>query len=97
MYSIINSDLGKFDMVTSFCTLYYLKEPQMEAVVKRASEISLLMVIQANTMAGSTWDSDKPRRASVEFLKNLLEKNGFPYVDIKSPPFSTRPLLIGVT
>ncbi len=97
MYSIINSDLGKFDMVTSFCTLYYLKEQQMEALVKRASEISQLMVIQANTLAGSTWDSDKPRRASVEFLKNLLEKNGFPNVDIKVPPFSTRPLLIGIT
>ena len=70
--NIINLDLGRFDIVTSFCTLYYLKEKQMEAVVRRASEISSFFVIQANTIAGSTWDSDKPRRASVEFLNNLL-------------------------
>ena len=95
MYDIINSDFGSFDIVTSFCTLYYLNEQQMESIIRRISEISPLVVIQANNLAGSTWDSDKPRRASVEFLKNLLEKNGFPYVDIKSPPFSTRPLLIG--
>ena len=68
----------------------------MEAVVRRASEISSFFVIQANTIAGSTWDSDKPRRASVEFLNNLLKKNGFPHVDIIVPSLSTRPLLIGV-
>ena len=96
MYDIINSDLGRFDIITSFCTLYYLKEKQMEAVVRRASEISSLFVIQANIIAGSTWDSDKPRRASVEFLNNLLKKNGFPHVDIIVPSLSTRPLLIGV-
>ena len=96
MYDIINSDLGRFDIITSFCTLYYLKEKQMEAVVRRASEISSLFVIQANIIAGSTWDSDKPRRASVEFLNNLLINNGFAHVEIKAPPLSTRPLLIGV-
>ncbi len=95
MHDIINSNLGRFDVVTSFCTLYYLREQQMEALVRRASEISPLMIIQANTRAGSTWDSDKPRRASVEFLKSLLEKNGFPNVDIEEPPLSIRPLLVG--
>jgi len=97
MYDIMDLDVGKFDVVTSFCTLYYLKEKQMESLVRRVSEISSLFVVQANILAGSTWDSDKPRRASPEFLYNLLKNNGFKHVDIKTPPLTTRPLLIGIS
>ena len=97
MYNIMNLDLGKFDIVTSFCTLYYLQEKQMEVVVRRISKISSFFVIQANIIAGSTWDSDKPRRASVDFLNNLLKENGFSHVEITTPPLTTRPLLIGIS
>ncbi len=95
MLDILTEDWGKFDIVTALCTLYYLQEEDMGRIVARAAEIAPIMVIQANRRASVLSDLDKPRRASVDFLTDLLRKNGFPTTHLYDPPGTTRPLVIG--
>ena len=38
MRSFLTADWGRFDVVTAFCSLYYLPDADMEAIVRRASE-----------------------------------------------------------
>jgi len=68
MLETLRTDWGKFDLVTAFCSLYYLEIDDMARVVRKASELAPIMVIQAN-IGGS-----KRKKASVTFLKKLLEK-----------------------
>jgi 2-polyprenyl-3-methyl-5-hydroxy-6-metoxy-1,4-benzoquinol methylase len=98
MRDILNKDLGEFDLVTALCSLYYLPEADMAAVVRRASTIAPGMILQANVetpppvaVDATTGES----RSSVPFLKSLLESNGFPSVAVHAPRGFSRPLLVG--
>jgi SAM-dependent methyltransferase len=93
MLEVLHRDWGRFDLVTAFCSLYYLDVEQMERVVCRAAEIAPIMVVQANV--SNQQDSQKQIKASIPFLKKLLEKNGFPDVKVFAPKKYARPLLIG--
>ena len=83
MLKILDKDYGEFDLVTALCTLYYLKENDMIRLVEHVSHIAPKMVVQAvEGNVGSYKDSDKPRRASVSFLSNILRNNGFEQVSV---------------
>jgi len=95
MLEILNRDWGKTDVVTAFCSLYYLSEGDMAIVVQRASEIARLMILQANTATRSEAAQNKSKKASFEFTRQLLKENGFPIIEVFAPPYYNRPLFIG--
>ncbi len=92
-HDIVSWDAGEFDVVTSLCSLYYLSESEMAAVVQRAAEIAPMMIIQANTSTEQV--PAKRKKASVAFLRQLLEQAGFDKIELVAPPNFTRPILIG--
>lgn len=97
MREILEADWGKFDVVTAFASLYYLPDDDIAKIVRRASELAPTMIIQSKIVAPPSpkVGSDRAKRASVAFLKEMLEKNGFPQVEIFIPPHYHRPLLVG--
>lgn len=92
MLEVLGRDWGHFDVVTAFCSLYYLGADDMAKVVRRASELAPIMVIQANILSKPT---DRHERASIGFLQHLLECNGFPEVELSAPRGYGRPILVG--
>lgn len=95
MRAVLDEDWGPFDLVTAFCSLYYLEEEDMVRVVRRAAELAPMMILQAKTDTRAGAAGDKARKSSLEFLRDLLRRNGFPAVEEVVPPAVTRPLLIG--
>lgn len=95
MLDMLQEDWGHFDVVTAFCSLYYLQAKDMARVVHKASELAPIMVVQAKTTTRRDAADNKAEKSSVPFLKNLLEENGFPSVEVYAPQNYSRPLLVG--
>jgi hypothetical protein len=95
MLEILSREWGPVDVVTAFCSLYYLAEDDMVRVVKRAAEMAPVMILQANTATRREAAQEKSKKASVEFMYRLLTENGYPRVEIFAPHRYGRPLLIG--
>ncbi len=95
MRAILDSDWGAFYIVTAFCSLYYLDEADMQRVVRKASELAPVMVLQAKTDTDAGAADNKAEKSSLLFLRSLLERHGFPRVSAVAPAGYTRPLLIG--
>lgn len=95
MRAVLDHDWGPFDVVTAFCSLYYLPEKDMARVMRRVSELAPVMVLQAKTDTRPEAEANKAEKSSLPFLKDLLETNGFPHVEIHAPKGFTRPLLVG--
>jgi SAM-dependent methyltransferase len=88
MRLFITENLGPFDVVTAFCSLYYLPRNAMAAVVARAAAAGATLVLQAN-------DSIRNLPAQTADLKALMEANGYPGVTVHHYPGFGRPLLVG--
>jgi predicted nicotinamide N-methyase len=97
MLEILRTDREDFDVVTAFCSLYYLSETDMVYVVRRASELASTIVVQAKTNTRPEAPENKAKKSSVPFLRELLQENGFPDVRLFDPDGFTRPLLVGRT
>jgi glycosyltransferase involved in cell wall biosynthesis/2-polyprenyl-3-methyl-5-hydroxy-6-metoxy-1,4-benzoquinol methylase len=97
MLDVLRCDWGRFDIITAFCSLYYLEPDEMAAVVRKAAELAPVMILQAKTDTRKTATENKAQKSSLPFLKNMLEKNGFPHVEVVAPKQFTRPLLIART
>ncbi len=95
MRAVLDRDWGAFDVVTAFCSLYYLDEADMRRVVRRAGELAPVMVLQAKTDTDANAADNKAKKSSLPFLQSLLEQNGFPRVELVAPAGFSRPLLIG--
>lgn len=95
MLEVLNADWGKFDVVTSLCSLYYLEPDEMASIVRRAANLAPVMIIQANVATRKEAAQQKSEKASTTFLERLLGDNGFPYVEVYAPPRFSRPLLVG--
>ncbi len=95
MRAILDGDWGRFDLVTAFCSLYYLEEPDMRRVVRRAADLAPILVLQAKTDTRGAAADNKAEKSSLRFLRSLLEEHGFPRVDVVAPDGYSRPLLIG--
>jgi serine/threonine protein kinase len=87
--------LGRFDQVTAFCTLYYLPKVEMIATVQYLREISCTLVQQANTdRLIPRQNAETFEKASLEFAVEIAAKNGFPEVQVVAPSGYSRPLVI---
>ncbi|MCB1037591.1 MAG: class I SAM-dependent methyltransferase, partial [Acidobacteria bacterium] len=95
MRAMLDSDWGSFDLVSSFCSLYYLEEEEMKRMVRRAAELAPVMVLQAKGDTRSRAPSNKAKKSAPEYLERLLRENGFPEVRSVAPRGFSRPLLIG--
>lgn len=93
MLQVLQADWGVFDVVTAFCSLYYLDEEDMARIVRRCSKLAAVMILQGNTAFAK--GEERSRKASVEFLAALLQHNGFPYVEVSAPSNYSRKLLVG--
>jgi len=94
MRAILDKNFGEFDIVTAFASLYYLSREDMARVVRKASTLAPVMIVQAKDDTRPE-AGDKRIKSSTSFLKELLEKNGFPNVDVIAFRGYPRPILIG--
>jgi hypothetical protein len=89
-------DLGTFDLVTALCSIYYLDDDEIAAVVAHVSEIAPTLVLQCNTDRNIR--RSDPRtfdKASVGYAVRALQRNGFPLTRVVAPRGYSRPLVIG--
>jgi SAM-dependent methyltransferase len=91
-------NLGKFNLVTAFCTLYYLTPDAMARTVSDLSAVTDALVLQCNNERSIERDDPETfRKASLPFNVALVRNNGFPNVAVIQRPGSDRPLVIGRT
>lgn len=95
MLDILTENWGAFDIISAFCSLYYLQEAEMVAVVRRASELAPMMILQANDSTRAHAGNEKAKKSSSHYLAELLKQNGFPQVEVFGANKHPRPLLIG--
>jgi SAM-dependent methyltransferase len=88
MRMFLTEDLGHFDVVTAFCSLYYLPEADMARIIAKASGMGATLVLQANNAIDNL-------PASVDRLRSLMAGNGYSRIDIFAPQGFARPLLVG--
>jgi len=88
MRLFLSEDLGTFDVVTAFCSLYYLPEEVMSRIVAKAASMGATLVLQAN-------DAIFNLPAQTTQLRELMAANGYPDVEVHAPPGFARPLLVG--
>lgn len=90
MRRFLTEPLGTFDVITAFCSLYYLPEEDMARVIAKAAASGATLVLQANEAI-----TNLPARASE--LRRLMEANGYASVTVHQFPGFARPLLVGRT
>lgn len=88
MRRFLDNDLGAFDVVTAFCSLYYLPIDDMARVIRNAAAMGATLILQANEAIDNL-----PARC--EELKRLMAANGYPNVVVHDFPGFARPLLVG--
>jgi SAM-dependent methyltransferase len=81
-------DLSAFDVITAFCSLYYLPEADMARIIAKAAASGATLVLQANEAIDNL-----PARA-VD-LRRLMAANGYPDVTLHQFAGFGRPLLVG--
>jgi SAM-dependent methyltransferase len=91
-------NLGRFDLVTAFCTLYYLSNKAMAKTISDLARRTDTLVLQCNE---EKWiersDPETFRKASLLFNIDLLHANGFPHLRVIERRGSNRPLVIART
>lgn len=87
--------LPRFDVVTAFCSLYYLSERDMVETIRFIRRLSDTLVVQCNLdRLIDRNDEDTYRKASVEFAIEALASAGFGKHEVIAPPGYSRPLVI---
>jgi hypothetical protein len=89
-------ELGSFDFVTALCSIYYLNDDDIAAVIRHSSSITDTFVLQCNLdrrIARS--DPRTFEKASLEYAQRVLVENGFPILSTVEPPGYSRPLVVG--
>jgi 2-polyprenyl-3-methyl-5-hydroxy-6-metoxy-1,4-benzoquinol methylase len=91
MRLFLSQDLGRFDIITAFCSLYYLPEEDMARIINKAAAMNAVLILQANeaienNLPGRTLD-----------LHRLMRDNGYPEITLHTPAGLARPLLVGYT
>jgi hypothetical protein len=88
MRRCLAADFGPIDVVTAFCSLYYLPEEDMARVIRKAAAWRATLVLQANEAIDNL-----PAQSAT--LRRLMEENGYPGVHTHAFAGFTRPLLVG--
>jgi SAM-dependent methyltransferase len=88
MRMFLTADLGRFDLVSAFCSLYYLPVPDIARVIARAAASGATLVLQAN-------DAIANLPASARRLRALMVAHGYPATTVYEYPGFPRALLVG--
>ena len=94
MRAVLDEDWGTFDLVTAFCSLYYLSEEEMHQVLRRAAEIAPTLVLQAKTDTRADAHDEKATKSSLDFLTRAATEEGWTVAAIHNKPGFSRPVLI---
>jgi SAM-dependent methyltransferase len=96
MAELAQLDLGTFELVTALCSIYYLDDSEINAVVDHVRTISDTLVLQCNTDRRiRRSDVRTYEKASVEYATGVLHRNGFPFIQVTAPRGYSRPLVSG--
>ena len=90
MRLFLTEDLGTFDVVTAFCSLYYLPEQDMARIIHKAASMDAVLILQANEAI------DNLPAKTLE-LHRLMRDNGYSEISVHTPAGFARPLLVGHT
>ena len=90
MRIFLTQDLGTFDVVTAFCSLYYLPEEDMARIIHKAASMHAVLILQANEAIDNL-------PAKTLDLHRLMRENGYGEIDVHTPAGFARPLLVGYT
>jgi SAM-dependent methyltransferase len=91
MRLFLTQDLGTFDVVTAFCSLYYLPEEDMARIISKAASMNAVLILQANEAV----ENNLPGRTLD--LHRLMRENGYLEIAVHTPAGFARPLLVGYT
>ena len=91
-------NLDRFDLITAFCTLYYLSTAAMTKTVSDLARLTDILVLQCNNDRSiERSDPETYTKASLPFNIELVRNNGFPNVTVIERRGSNRPLVIART
>jgi hypothetical protein len=91
-------NLGRFDLITAFCTLYYLSRAAMANTVSELARFTNILVLECNNdRAIERSDPETFIKASLSFNVELMRNNGFPNVTVIERRGSDRPLVVART
>lgn len=91
-------NLGRFDLITAFCTLYYLSPAAMRKTVSDLATLTDILVLQCNDDRSIARGAPETyTKASLSFNIELVRNNGFPNVTVIERRGSNRPLVIART
>ena len=92
---VASMGLGRFDLVTAFCTLYYLSAAEMATTVSDLLQITDTLVLQCNDDRSiERSQAETYTKASLAFNVELVRTNGFSNVKVVERRGSNRPLVI---
>ena len=95
MVNLANMNLGKFDAVSAFCSIYYLDDAEIEKLIQYISSISNIMVVQCNHAKNIGRKSEHTYvKASLSYNLKALKENGFSKTKVFSPKGYARPLIV---
>ena len=89
--------LSCFDMITAFCSIYYLPADQIRDLVRHIRTMTDLFVLQCNTdrLIDRGGEEETFRKASLPFALEILEQAGFTNRQVIAPPGYSRHRVIG--
>ena len=88
-------NLGRFELVTALCALYYSSAEAMRKTVSDLTRLTDILVLQCNDeRLIERSDGETYKKASLPFNIDLVRKNGFPNVTVIGRRKSKRPLVI---
>jgi SAM-dependent methyltransferase len=88
MRRFLDGSLGRFDVVSAFCSLYYLPEADMGRVIAAAADMGATFITQSN-------DSIADLPATATQLHSLMTGHGYSDVEVYRAPGFARALLVG--
>jgi SAM-dependent methyltransferase len=88
MRRMLTGEFGRFDVVTAFCSLYYLPEADMARIIRAAADMGATMILQSNDVIDNL-------PAHTRDLQRLLSDNGYADVEVHTYPGFARSLLVG--
>jgi len=96
MAEVPKMGLGKFDLVTALCSIYYLDDDSIIRLIQHISTLTDVIILQCNVarQLGRT-DKHTYTKASVDYAVKTLKANGFAAVKVIAPYLYSRPLVIG--
>jgi SAM-dependent methyltransferase len=89
MRLFVTQDLGRFDAVTAFCSLYYLPAEDMARIITKAAAMNAVLILQANEAIGDSLPG------TMMDLHRIMRDHGYREIAVHTRPGFSRPLLVG--